>query len=197
MGFGKRIGIWTIGCPHACLNCSNPELWEENRDKDLPMSIIFQMLRSIHQPIDGVTITGGEPFQQVDELAELVSFIHEEITDDILIYSGYTLRQLKSWKNENVNRILNTISVLIDGKYIEEKNDNKPLRGSANQKVHILNEKYRERYELLLKGKRSVQTVFFHDNVIAIGIPMKHTKQRLAEQLSHYGVQIKQNLENI
>lgn len=159
LGFGKRIGIWTIGCPHACLHCSNQELWEENPSKALPLSTIFQMLKSIHAPVDGITISGGEPFHQMEDLAKLVSFISQELTDDILVYSGYTLKQMESWKNRHASKILNTISVLIDGKYIEEKNDNQPLSGSFNQQVHILNEKYRDRYMEILKGHRKVQTV--------------------------------------
>ena len=100
------------------------------------------MLKSITQPVDGVTISGGDPFQQLEELDELVSFIAAEITNDILIYTGYTLKQLQSWNNEHVTNIIGKIAVLIDGKYIDHLNDNRSLRGSSNQQIHLLNEKY-------------------------------------------------------
>lgn len=190
LGYGKRIGIWTIGCPHACFNCSNPELWEENKRKDLPLSYIYQMLRSIKDPVDGVTISGGEPFQQVNELSELIRFIATNISEDILVYSGYTLQQLKSWGHPDVEDILNNIAVLVDGKYIEKKNDNSPLKGSSNQVVHMLNEKYRSRYETLLMGKRQVQTVAVQDSLLAFGIPLKNTKTTFQQQLPNYGIQI-------
>ena len=90
LGYGKRIGIWTIGCSHGCFNCCNPELWDSNPNKNLSLLQIFTMLKSINQPVDGVTISGGDPFQQLEELDELVSFIAAEITDDILIYTGFT-----------------------------------------------------------------------------------------------------------
>lgn len=188
LGYGKRIGIWTIGCPHACFNCSNPELWDENKSKDLPLSYIYQMLRAIKDPIDGVTISGGEPFKQVEELSEIIRFIVTNITDDILVYSGYTLKQLKNWESPHVEYILSNIAALVDGKYVEEKNDNSPLKGSSNQEIHILNKKYRGRYEKLLMGNRQAQTVAVQDNVLAFGIPLKNTKKTLHQQLPNYGI---------
>lgn len=193
LGYGKRIGIWTIGCPHACFNCSNPELWKENKKKDLPLPYIFQMLQSVQQPIDGVTITGGEPFQQAKELRELIQFILANITDDILVYSGYTMAELVEMNDPDINTILEAIAVLIDGKYIEEKNDNSPLKGSSNQVVHILNERYRSRYEELLKGNRQVQTVVVQHDVIAFGIPLKNTKKTFRKNLPNYGIHMTKN----
>ena len=188
LGYGRRIGIWTIGCPHACFNCSNPELWNENKSKDLPLSYVYQMLRTIKDPIDGVTISGGEPFKQAKELSELIRFALTNISDDILVYSGYTLEQLKSWENPYVEDILNNIAALVDGKYVEGKNDNSPLKGSSNQVFHILNDKYRSRYEKLLMGKRQVQTVAVQDNVLALGIPLKNTRKTFQQQLPNYGI---------
>lgn len=190
LGYGKRIGIWTIGCPHACFNCSNPELWDDNKKKDIPLSYVYQMLQAVQDPIDGVTISGGEPFQQPEELSELITFISAHISDDILVYSGYTRNQLKSWENPHVENILNTIAALVDGKYVEGKNDNSPLKGSSNQVVHILNEKYRNRYENLLKGERQVQTVAIEDGVLAFGIPLKNTRKTFEQQLPDYGINI-------
>jgi anaerobic ribonucleoside-triphosphate reductase activating protein len=190
LGYGKRIGIWTIGCPHACFNCSNPELWKENKYKDLPMSYIFQMLSAVKGKVDVVTISGGEPFQQIKELRELVHYIYSNISDDILLYSGYTLDELKRMDNPDVDDILGHVAAFVDGKYEDEKNDNSPLKGSSNQVVHILNEKYRSRYENLLKGSRQVQTVFVQNDVLAFGIPLKDTKAALREQLPNYGLKM-------
>jgi anaerobic ribonucleoside-triphosphate reductase activating protein len=190
LGYGTRIGMWTIGCPHACFNCSNSELWVANPTKEISLDRLFAMFASIKQPIDGLTITGGEPFAQPEALHELVRRFIAEYSDDILIYSGYTLEELKAQNSFTVNGILEKIAVLIDGKYIEALNDNRPLRGSANQQVHILNEKYRARYENLLTGRRTVQTVFHGENVLSIGIPMKEYKHTLLrEWRERYGIE--------
>ena len=191
LGYGKRIGIWTIGCSHGCYNCCNPELWDSNPNKNLSLSQVFTMLKSITQPVDGVTISGGDPFQQLEELDELVSFIAAEITDDILIYTGYTLKQLQSWNNDHVTNIIGKISVLIDGKYVDHLNDNRSLRGSSNQQIHLLNEKYQERYQQQLQGNRKVQTVSVNQDILAFGIPVKQTKSTLQEVLPQYGITMK------
>ncbi|MDD6914748.1 MAG: 4Fe-4S cluster-binding domain-containing protein, partial [Eubacteriales bacterium] len=44
LGPGNRIGIWTIGCPHKCYNCSNPELWDANVNKDINVSDLVSSL---------------------------------------------------------------------------------------------------------------------------------------------------------
>lgn len=142
LGYGNRIGIWTVGCRHGCFNCSNPELWDNDPDKDVSEKQIINMFTSIPGQVDGVTITGGEPFQQAEELLSLVLYLYKELTQDILIYSGYTLEELQQWKNPTVDKVLAHIAVLIDGKYIEELNDNSSLRGSSNQRIHILNKAY-------------------------------------------------------
>lgn len=191
LGYGKRIGIWTIGCPHGCLNCSNPELWDTNPSKDISLDQIFAMISSISQPIDGVTITGGDPFEQIEEFAKLVHFIKTNITDDILIYSGYSMEELRSRRDVRIDLILEDIAVLIDGTYIEELNDNGPLRGSSNQVFHILNPKYESRYELLLKEKRKVQTVFYQRDLLTIGIPVKQYRIRMKKEFLKQGIQMK------
>jgi len=189
LGYGLRIGIWTIGCPHGCFNCSNPELWNENPNKDISMKKLFELFSTINGPIDGLTVTGGEPFSQPNELYELIKEFKLKYTDDILIYTGYTIEQLQSMKHEKIDEILNNIAVLIDGLYIEELNDNQPLRGSSNQRVHILNSSYREKYESLLSGKRTVQTVFNNDEIISIGIPLKGFKTHVPTLLKNeYGI---------
>lgn len=48
-------------------------------------------------------------------------------------------------------KLLDRISVLIDGEYKEELNDGAFLRGSSNQIIHILSDQYRDKYENILE----------------------------------------------
>jgi anaerobic ribonucleoside-triphosphate reductase activating protein len=75
LGYGNRIGIWTVGCKHACQNCSNPELWDDDPSRDVPLETLFRMFDQIKYPIDGVTISGGDPFEQTAELIVLVQHL--------------------------------------------------------------------------------------------------------------------------
>lgn len=175
LGPGNRIGLWTVGCPHGCYRCCNPELWERNIDKDISTESLLRMIQRINTEfrVDGVTISGGDPFEQAQELEKLVHGIHLSITDDILIYTGYSLTQLKNMENTAVDKVLETIAVLIDGKYIHNANDNEPLRGSWNQQIHILNPAFRSKYDAYLTQPRQVQNVFYQKDLLTIGIPMK------------------------
>jgi anaerobic ribonucleoside-triphosphate reductase activating protein len=191
LGYGDRIGIWMVGCKHGCENCSNPELWDADPQREVPLQSLFRLFSQIKQTVDGVTISGGDPFEQVDDLLELVQYIKTYVTEDILVYTGYTIEELRERTNPVIDAILGTIAVLIDGKYIEELNDNLSLRGSSNQKVHILNPAFSERYEPLISQQREVQTVFYQDNLLSIGIPRKHYREDLQQGLDEYGIQFK------
>lgn len=188
LGFGNRVGIWTIGCPHACPGCSSPELWEPDPTRDLHVTDIIRTIQSIGDPIDGVTITGGEPFIQVSELAELVTSINMSVTQDIIIYTGFSLEQLRNLEDDLVNNILRDTAILIDGTYLEELNDGIGIRGSSNQRIHVLNPRYEVRRNGLEQGHRKVQNVFWGCTVFSIGIPMKNFRSNISVKLSELRV---------
>jgi len=165
LGPGNRIGIWLCGCPHRCDGCSNPELWNFQERYHTSVDTVLSMVRSITSqvPINGFTITGGDPFYQYDELIELMEAL-AQINADILVYTGYTLDQL-------AEKDLSSIAVLIDGPYIKERNTNVPLRGSDNQVVHILKEEYRATYEAYLATMHNqIQNFTTTDGVVSVGI---------------------------
>lgn len=187
LGYGERIGIWTIGCPHKCKECSNPELWESNSRKDISLEAIIEIIKSIDKKVDGITITGGEPFFQSKELSQLIVKLKELSYDDILVYTGYSYNELKKSTDPTISYIISNISALIDGKYIDKLNDNKPQRGSSNQNIIILNEEYRYRY-ITKEETRTVQNVFYKDGLFSIGIPLKNFRDYINNALVDYGV---------
>src|SRR5690606_7761143 len=140
--YGNRVGIWTVGCPHRCFNCCNPELQPVDESKEITLDHLFHSISSITETIDGITISGGDPFFQPEELAILIAWLVEKGHEDILIYSGYKIEELLSWNRTDVQFILENIAVLIDGLYIDKLNDNLSLRGSSNQRVIVLKEKF-------------------------------------------------------
>lgn len=165
LGPGRRVGIWFCGCPRRCQGCSNPELWEfQERYKTTPEEV-FGLVQGIAKdsPIEGFTVTGGDPMYQPEELQRLLVLL-KTISDDIIVYTGYEKKALEPWQLAN-------ISVLIDGEYIEEQNDNTLLRGSSNQDIIILDEGKREKYEAWLRGAvNRIQNFFTADGVISVGI---------------------------
>lgn len=179
LGPGERIGIWVCGCRRGCPGCANPELWPENKSSEIAMDDIMRMLHSISQkqPVDGITISGGEPFLQVAELAALVRRCGE-ITEDILVFTGYRRETLLKRVREKsqTREVLERIAVLVDGKYVEEKNENHPLRGSSNQRFFYRDELTKEKYERYIREKKNrleVQNFQATDGIISVGIHQK------------------------
>lgn len=172
LGPGDRIGLWVCGCSRGCEGCSNPELWEQRDEYEIALSELLSLIQriSVSHSVDGFTISGGEPMDQAKELSELIQQI-QIIADDILIYSGYKLEELKKRSDPYTEHILRTAAVLIDGAYIEELNQDSVLRGSSNQCVHILNPKYQERYDHYFStAHNQIQNFTTSDGIVSVGI---------------------------
>lgn len=168
LGPGKRLGIWLAGCNKRCPGCMSSELQTTEGCKNISVEEVKRMLTKVSEHIDGVTISGGEPFLQAKELRELVQYINQNITEDIIIFSGYKMEELKQMNSDFVNGILDSISVLIDGEYVDELNDGIGIRGSSNQHVHIFR-KCKD-YSELLTGERNLQTFRYNGQIFVVGI---------------------------
>lgn len=183
LGPGKRVGIWFCGCPRRCKGCSNPELWEfQNRYYTSPQ-LVCDLIKQIAQdhPIDGFTITGGDPLYQADDLQQLIMLL-KNISDDILVYTGYSIEELDMKQLEGV-------SVLIDGEYIEHRNTNCVLRGSDNQRIHILDQKLKKKYcNYLGAAKNQIQNFMTSDGVISVGIHKPNFISELNNAVSGKGL---------
>ena len=133
-GPGLRYVIFTQGCPHYCPGCHNPEshsftdgyLVEEEK-------VIEEILKN--PLLDGVTLSGGEPFMQASELARVAKAVKEKALS-VIVYSGYTFEELISLSKERkgYTDLLTFTDVLIDGRFeIDKKSMDLRFRGSRNQ----------------------------------------------------------------
>ncbi len=132
-GPGIRTTIFCQGCPHHCPGCQNPETWEFGTGTDTDIDTLLDIIHA--NPLcHGVTFSGGEPFSQAGELAELARVLKSE-GYEVAAYSGYTFEQLQNG-TDSQKELLETIDVLIDGPFIlAEKSLELNFRGSSNQRV--------------------------------------------------------------
>ena len=172
LGPGNRVGIWLCGCSRACKGCSNPELWEQRPEYEVsPIEVckLIQKIASSHT-IDGFTISGGEPMDQASALAELMGLICD-VSDDILIYTGFQIEEIRARCDPAMDYVLKKASVLIDGAYIEEQNNGAVLRGSSNQRIHVLSRKYEDRYQqYLAETHNQIQNFTTANGIVSVGI---------------------------
>ena len=168
LGPGNRVAIWVAGCNRRCIKCANPELWYRH---DYQRISSYQLASNIEKTIgygmEGITITGGEPFDQAEELADMLERLSEK--QEILVFTGYLYEDLV--KKAEVKRLLDKVDVLVDGEYIDELNDNfSTLRGSSNQRIIYLNESVRQKYEDYIKEGRKIQNFIYDYNTVSVGI---------------------------
>jgi len=128
--------------------------------------------------IEGITISGGEPFAQVDALNELLNLIKSHKDLGVIIYSGYTLANLRKQAQSNtaVDDVLRNTDLLIDGPYIAARDDGLSLRGSSNQHIHTLTARYT--IDSYAKARREVEIHVRGNDVMLVGIAGKETRRR-------------------
>ncbi|MGI6500031.1 MAG: 4Fe-4S single cluster domain-containing protein [Anaerostipes sp.] len=171
LGPGKRIALWTVGCHRKCERCSNPELWNTYKEQEIcPKQVadyINQICNRNLNDVDGITITGGEPFNQAGELVEVLKHLNRDI--DVLVFTGYRLEDLQH--DEEKKTLLEYVDVLIDGEYRYQLNDGtSALRGSINQEILFLKGKKSQEYEIYLNQGRQIQNVIYDYKTMSIGI---------------------------
>lgn len=134
-GPGIRTSFFVTGCDANCKNCFNQDymnfsfgdLWTEKETNQ-----IIEYLKS--DEISGLTILGGEPFENTIDLLKVVKKIRNNSNKSIWIYSGFVYEILS--KIPQTRELLSYCDVLVDGLFIDELKDLRlKFRGSSNQRI--------------------------------------------------------------
>lgn len=136
-GPGVRLTIFVQGCSHCCPGCHNPETHDPLGGREVNLDQLIDLIPGSNNSIDGVTISGGEPFEQAASTAALAAVIVQRGLD-LVIYSGYTFEELlaKSLSDPDTRFLLEAGRLLVDGPFIlGEKDLTLPYRGSRNQRL--------------------------------------------------------------
>ena len=140
-GPGKRNVVWLQGCTLRCPGCFNPLTHDSSAGKTITTEKLFTELTTV--PCDGVTISGGEPFQQPEALLELLKLIREQSSLPVLLFSGYSYTELTD--DPACSVCLPLIDALICGPY---RQDLPPAYerfcSSSNQELILLSDRYKK-----------------------------------------------------
>ena len=173
LGPGDRLVIWTVGCSKHCYMCANPELWDKDPCKEIDIDTLVDSIEKYigNRILDGITFTGGDPMEQFDELYRFLR-IARNWTNDILVYTGYTLDEIKKKiGEEQFISFQGLCSVLIDGRYVDALNDdNYTLRGSKNQKIYYFDSTLQDKYIKYIAEGRRIQNISYSNSFISVGI---------------------------
>ena len=192
LGYGTRAGIWLQGCTIGCLGCASRDTWDPEAGEDVPCATIIRWLDSLAGPVDGITVSGGEPFQQPGRLAALLTELdewrgrrHEPV--DLLVFSGYAWPRLA--KQPECADALTHCDAVVAGPYVERRNAGTALRGSDNQEIVTLTELGARRYggSEPLAGP-AMQVCLEGDVVRLIGIPRRGDLDRMRTGFLEHGL---------
>lgn len=179
LGPYNRFALWTQGCTFSCIGCMTPD--SQSLDGGVEISAQEMAITILKTPkIEGITISGGEPFLQAEALVKMINSVREERDFGVIVYSGFTLEQLRVKNDLEVNSLLESIDILIDGLFDEKLNDGVSLRGSSNQNVYQLTQRYANVFdELYAKNIREIEIHMQEENMMIVGIPKNDTLHKI------------------
>lgn len=186
LGPGQRLGIWVQGCSIRCPGCISVDTWALGGN----LVSVTELLQLIAVwPADGVTITGGEPFDQPEALVHLLHGLREQLpAADILVYSGYPRDKLHFPDG--------LIDALVSEPFLLEEPQTLALRGSDNQQLRLLTDLGRRRFSSYerSRGPQDDKLDLMADldgTVWMAGIPRRGDLRRLEELLSAQGATVR------
>ncbi|GAA4840321.1 4Fe-4S single cluster domain-containing protein [Paenibacillus vulneris] len=172
-GPGKRCVIHFQGCTLDCPGCFNPDSHPLDGGTRMTLETV---LECIPQDIEGVTISGGEPFLQQEGLLELVKYIRSRHLS-VVLFTGFTMKELRQMPL--ATDILQHVDVLIDGRFDESVPSSELTAGSYNQTIHLLSERYiledfkARQVEITLNSDGTIQMTGFPSDSLLKSITTK------------------------
>lgn len=141
-GPGCRFVIWVQGCSLHCKGCWNSDMWSFEKKTDYSTAELVKKISS--EDVEGVTILGGEPLDQLSDVYNLCSKC-QQLGLSTMVFTGYELSEIN---NTDKSIIKNVSDILIVGRYDESLRtiDNQWI-GSTNQQILFLTERYAD-YEI-------------------------------------------------
>jgi anaerobic ribonucleoside-triphosphate reductase activating protein len=188
LGPGDRIGIWVQGCSIKCQGCISPSLWPTDKGRDIKIESLLTQILGSKDYFDGITITGGEPFDQYEALVSFCAFIKQKTQLDIYVFSGYSLKELESKFTDKL--FAKFIDYLMAGRYIQKEHEDKNTRGSSNQVL------YEFKNGCSIISKKSFQSnhwsidVSDSNHVFMSGIPKKTDLAAIKESMKNAGIEM-------
>ncbi|AOX64026.1 MULTISPECIES: 4Fe-4S single cluster domain-containing protein [Stenotrophomonas] len=190
LGPGQRLGIWFQGCSIRCSGCISADTWGPGRTVVDVASLLEQVAPWLDQA-DGITISGGEPFDQFDALLQMLVGLRQRTAADILVYSGHPLETLQPM----LDQARDLIDAVISDPYLEQADQSLALRGSDNQRLTLLTALGRSRLAGLERAStpadKALDLMFDATGTVWMaGIPRRGDLLRLRELLRAQGHQV-------
>ena len=124
-GAGARYVVFVQGCSHHCPGCHNPETWDFDGGTEMDAEEIAADFKK-RRLLDGITLSGGDPFFQQKACAELLNLLPGV---NVWIYTGFEYDEIKN------TELAKMADVLVTGRFVKELACDGKMYGSSNQKI--------------------------------------------------------------
>ncbi len=139
-GPGARAVIWVQGCSLGCRGCFNPQTHPFEGGRLLSVDDLVGRIVALGDTIQGISVSGGEPLQQRPGLLALLRRVRQETPLSVLLFTGFSWEEVQ--RLPAAQDLLTCVDVLIAGRYDPSQHLSGGLRGSMNQTLHFLTDRY-------------------------------------------------------
>jgi anaerobic ribonucleoside-triphosphate reductase activating protein len=188
LGPGARIGVWLQGCSIRCPGCVSMDTWVGDQHVTT-LDEVKKGLLPFLPLADGVTISGGEPFDQPEALRALLQWLRDVHSGDVFVYSGHTYEALQQY----FAAFDGLIDAVMTDPFRQDIGQTLALRGSDNQRLFMLTERGRQRFaafERQYEKEDRALDIMFDDHtgeIFLAGIPARDDLKRLVAQMEASG----------
>lgn len=195
LGPGTRIGIWLQGCTLACDGCMSKHTWSKESGQNYSQQEVLKKIENIYlesnSKVDGITFSGGEPFEQGGAFLGLVEHIklwrdQTQPSLDLLCYTGFRWASIR----KRFPSALDLFDGIISEPYSKNDNNNSQIMGSSNQLLHHLTplgkEMYNDEWQALTD--RKIDIVVDNNSVSVLGIPNQGDLDKLVNLCKSKGL---------
>lgn len=188
LGPGTRAVVWLQGCCFRCPGCIAPEKLPFKGGQRLSVRSLAAKFIAMEE-IDGVTFSGGEPFMQATALTSLINQVKRHRDLSFMSYTGFTLDEIRGNAEPAQLELLSRLDLLIDGRYLRDQHTTLQWRGSSNQKVHFLSDRYTDLRNSVNRMTILLDMVVDEDgSFYGVGIFPKGFQQALQRGMNSSGV---------
>jgi anaerobic ribonucleoside-triphosphate reductase activating protein len=151
-GPGARFAVWVQGCSIRCPGCCNPHMFDPAGGRPVEAEGLLARLDGVAGRVEGVTLLGGEPFEQAAALAPFARGVRERGLS-VAAFTGHLLDDLRAGRVPGAEALLAEIDLLVDGPYRPDLPETaRRWAGSGNQRFHFLTDRYEPGVERIGPG---------------------------------------------
>lgn len=186
LGPGRRVGLWLQGCSIGCPGCISADTWDPTLGL-VPVELLLDQVAALASAADGLTISGGEPFDQPSVLVAVLQRWRAASRRPILVFTGRELDEVEPWLRSNPG----LLDALMTGPFRSDLPQTKALRGSDNQTLHVLSklgEEFRSYDRPCTHADRRLDVMFDEEGQAWFaGIPARGDLGRLRRAMAAAG----------